>query len=167
MKKTGSYKRILLVLTIALLLWGLWPIKTLVLNDGEGHPLMFIPVEEGQEMVYTSIHSVSNTPLEETLVVVDGGFEAVKVRFKDQSGAGLPEYTYNDSDFYTEDGWLVIEGFNRSYESLSFRVNQLYDNRLKVNGSQILLYNLVGGNKGEVGMTIAAKSRWRTMSTKE
>ncbi len=109
---------------------------------------------------------MSNTPLEETLAVAKGGFEAVKVRFKDQSGAGLPEYTYDEGKFYTEDGWLVIEGVNRYYERLSFRVNVLYDNKLDVNGSEILLYDLVEGNKGEVGMEITNKSRWRLMAAK-
>lgn len=160
------YKKVLLLLTTVFILWGLWPIKTLVMTDGQGHRLMLIPVEEDQQMVYTSIHSVSNTPLEETLTVVEGGFLAVKVRYKDQSGAGLPEFTYDQAEFYTEDGWLVIEGFDRRYEGLSFRVNQVYDNRLKVNGSEILLYNLVEGSKGEVDMKIANRSRWLVMSAK-
>ena len=155
-----TYKRILLISIIGFGLFFMMPVRMLVIKDGDGLVVLRQKVTVGQEMVYTSIHSVSMTPLEETLTIGDqGGFDAVKVRFKDQSGAGLPEMNYGEAEFYTRDGWMVIEGMDRHYDRLSFRINERYDNRLYIDDSQILLYEMVTGGVGELNLSQVFRPR--------
>jgi len=141
------------------MIWGLWPSKVMLLENGDGKDLAIIPVRQGQVAVYTSIHSVSMTPLEETLVVEGSGFLAQKVRYKDQSGAGLPEQAYGGAEYYVEGDWMVIDGMDRYFESLSFRVNKSYDNELIIDNSRILLYEFFEDGLGEVTMDIVFRPR--------
>ena len=150
----GRYKRILLPLMTVLLVL-LWPTTTLEMRDKDGSLLSLESVKSGDTMVYHSIHSVSMTRLEETIRFERSlEFVGVKVRYEDQSGAGLPEFPHDGGNFYTENGWFVLEDYNRVYPSLSFRINEAYDNRLDINGNQILLYNYFDHKKGVLNMKL-------------
>lgn len=133
--------------------------KVMVIVNGDGKDLAMIPVRDGQVAIYTSIHSVSMTPLEETLMVEGSGFKAQKVRYKDQSGAGLPEQAYGEATYRIDGDWMVIEGMDRYYESLSFRINKSYDNQLIIDNSRILLYEFFEDGLGEVTMDLVYRPR--------
>lgn len=144
------YKLLILVGIVIIIFISIKPILCLEIRDGRtGELYDIIEVEDGQAFDYASIHSVSMTPLIETIKVYeDGYFIADTVKYKDQSGAGLPEYAYDDAIFSTDGEWFVIGNMNRRYDDLSFRVNQEYDNAMIINGREIALYHYFKDGKG-------------------
>ncbi len=157
--KTRNNKAIILAIITLVLLVFTWPLKwSLVVEDEDDMVRLVIPITEKLEFTYYSIHSVSRTGLMEYLHVEEQEgtfvFVADKVRYEDQSGAGLPEYAYDGSRFYEEDGYFYIDGMDRVYKSLSFQVEEAYMNTLFIEGHEYLLYTWPKDRKGSVEFTI-------------
>ncbi len=144
------YKGILLLLIVFLVL-VMWQDLSLELISGEGDLLMVHPINHMDQVVYESIHSVSLTRLQESIEIHKEGFFIIRtVKYEDQSGAGLPEYTYDEAVFYIEDNWFVIDKMNRRFDDLEFWVDAAYENTLTISGTRIPLYKLFEKEKGSI-----------------
>lgn len=153
-------KRILLLLITLVLVWFLLPELDLNLKDANGRVIDVIKVEDQATMVYHSIHSVTMTRLQETIRIDrEQGFISTKVRYEDQGGAGLPEFPHSGGTFYIEDGWFVLEGYDRVFDELSFQVEKAYDNRLVIDGNQILLYHYWDRQQGVVNLEVLKSTK--------
>lgn len=158
MRKVNQ-KAIVMALIVIILLGMSWPVKWALVITNDDHQTVYTrPFDDGLEFEYMSIHSVSLTTLLEYIRIEerDGAyvFVADKVRYEDQSGAGLPEYAYEDSVFYEEDGYFFIEGMDRVFKDLSFQVEEQYNNTLFIDQVSYRLYDWVDDRKGSVSFEI-------------
>lgn len=150
-KKTFLY----VVLILAFLISICIPITYLSV-ESSGNNIFFIEkVSLGDSIQLHSIHSASSTPLEETLFVGDKQKLILqKVKFFDQSGAGLPELANSPEDFYIEGDGFVIDNMNRSHMVISMYVEELYENQLTIHGKVIRLFDFFPLKNGSVELKI-------------
>src|SRR5512133_518899 len=88
-----------LILATALLIWALWPVTVLEFRSGpEGLLLKSIPVSTGERVVYSYVHSIQKTRVDETLEVGRDGHMIVRGAVYDMTGVGLPSDDF-DGDF--------------------------------------------------------------------
>ncbi|GAW91583.1 DUF1850 domain-containing protein [Calderihabitans maritimus] len=78
------------------------------------------------------IHSVELEPWQETFQLRKGRLVLQETRFK-AYGAGMP--TNGKEEIFVENGWIIIRGINRTYDSLPISIS-------KVSG-----YQLISGEK--------------------
>lgn len=125
-----------------------FPTKCLQITDVENDDVLRnIPVKEGQVIVYHSIHSVSNTPLEEHLAIQGKELSLKEVRYIDQGGAGMPEYGYGSEVFENKGDYFVISNFQRVFPEIIFNIQEKYKNRLVVGQKGYDLTSMVPNNK--------------------
>lgn len=119
----------------------------LVIRDGDtGKELSSYPVRDGDEFSITFIHSVNKSPVT----------DVYKIRGKDifvertiyyAFGAGVQtEIEEGQSLEYGEDGSMIVSGFNRRMERLSYIVGTVSDHILKVGERTVSLRELCGKN---------------------
>lgn len=135
---------------------GMIPMRTVELYDIPTEKIFRIIVVETQsQMNYSYTHSVSRTPIIEHMKLSEESeLITYRVDYKDQSGAGLPEYASEGAVFREEDGWFVIDGLTRSYRSHQIHVNELYNNSLEIEGETIKLYDYYEEKKGLIGIKV-------------
>lgn len=136
---------ILIFLSIIFLIYLLSP-QAMVFQivDSKGTIRWMQKVKGGTTFEIYSIHSVTNTPLVELLEIKEeGGFITTAVRYKDQGGAGLPEFNYSGEIFAVEEDGYVISGLNRHYQQLTSWVDKAYDNTIRLDGKEVKLFELV------------------------
>jgi len=134
-------------------------VAVLQMTDNKNNLLYHMEVNEGDSFDYFSIHSVSGTTLLETIVIEENCFVTKKARYEDQSGAGLPEYAYDESEFYIEEGFFVIDDLDRINESLIFQVEEEYDNTIYIHNENIPLFSFFERGQGVVKFEILMKNR--------
>jgi len=153
-------QKAVVIAVITLVFLGVtWPIKWgMVITDDMNKKVFVLPVSGDMEFSHSSIHSVSKTILVEYFSIneYDGRYVFVtdKVRYEDQSGAGLPEYAYDESVFYEEDGYFYIDDIGRIHERMIFQVEETYQNRLYINKSTYDLYGWTDDGKGSLTFDI-------------
>lgn len=139
----------MVVVAIAASVFILRHISTLVLviRDGDtGKELSSYPVRDGDEFSITFVHSVNKSPVT----------DVYKIRGKDifvertiyyAFGAGVQtEIEEGQSLEYGEDGSMIVTGFNRRMERLSYIVGTVSDHILKVGEQTVSLRELCGKN---------------------
>ncbi len=119
----------------------------LVLSDGDtGTIYGEFNVEEGSMFSITFIHSVNKSPIEEIYQIKDDGIyleECIYSAF----GAGVAtEVEEGQTLTYTDDGKMIISGFDRKIDNLSYIVGTVSDHVLKINNEEISLRDLCGRN---------------------
>ena len=120
---------------------------SLVLSDGDtGTIYGEFNVEEGSMFSITFIHSVNKSPIEEIYQIKDDGIyleECIYSAF----GAGVAtEVEEGQTLTYTDDGKMIISGFDRKIDNLSYIVGTVSDHVLKINNEEISLRDLCGRN---------------------
>lgn len=99
-----------------------------------------VKVKPGDEVILSYIHSSDKTPVKQVFTV--SGDELLKLQEERYRwyGAGLEfgsRYEVN-----TEDGWVRITGYDRSFETLPVRVAETVSQELVVNDKVIVLTEL-------------------------
>lgn len=156
MKRRLSGRRLITGLIIAVVLLGLfWPVRFLSVTDRETEKgLLKLEVVEGESLIYSYIHSVSGTEIREYIRVDEEDLITFKVMYKDQSGAGLPEYIDEGAVFSQVDGWMVIEGLERVVSPMQIHVSEVYQNRIQVGDMDFLLSDRFRNAKGSVRVEV-------------
>ena len=94
----------------------------------------------------TFIHSVNKSAVEEVYQIKEDGIyleECIYSAF----GAGVAtEVEDGQTLTYTDDGKMIISGFDRKIDNLSYIVGTVSDHVLKINDEEISLRDLCGRN---------------------
>ncbi|MCW3489683.1 DUF1850 domain-containing protein [Dethiobacter alkaliphilus] len=102
-----------------------------------------IPVEAGEEIEFSYIHSSDGTPVEQSFIVKDDGLlHLVEERYA-WYGAGLEFGSGLEVD--TTGDMVRITGYDRSFAELPFRVAWTVPQEFQIRDKKILLSDLAPG----------------------
>lgn len=133
---------------IIVLLFLLCKQRVFIVFDQNENVVKYISkVNIGDKIEFKYIHSVSKTPITETLEIQNGILALNKVEYIDQGGAGMPEYPRGAEVFESKDGKFIISNFNRKFEQIPIRVQGKYKDELILNNENIKLYQIIENNK--------------------
>ncbi|NLW57000.1 MAG: DUF1850 domain-containing protein [Firmicutes bacterium] len=119
----------------------------LILRNGDtGELFRSFPVKEGEEFSVTFVHSVNQTPVTDVYQIKKGKIYVVRTIYY-AFGAGVQsELEEGQSLEYGRDGSMIVSGFNRRMEHLSYIVGTVSDHTLQIGGELISLRGLCGRN---------------------
>ena len=129
---------------MVLVTWSLWPTTVLEIREGEGGPLVkVIPVNPGDRITYSYVHSIQKRPVDEILEVAPNGHLVVRETDYDMLGVGLPSDVLDgDFVFDQENERFRIVNMSRDIPVMRVRVASTQPNRLKVGGEEFRLDSL-------------------------
>ncbi len=110
---------------------------------GGSQTLAIVPAEKNMEFSIHFIHSVQKTPVLENLHVNEqqDGFVLDSTKYQ-SFGVGLP-FLASEGSFHEEGDYLVLDGMQRSFPSLSLRPGIGTELTLWIQGKEYRLYELV------------------------
>ena len=153
--KKNKTRYLYVVIILGFLVFLSIPISYLSIESLANKIFFVEKVNVGDRLQLHSIHSASSTPLEKTLFVGENQTIILqKVKFFDQTGAGLPELAKSPEDFYIEENGFVIDNMQRSFTIIGMQVDELYENQLTIHGKNISLFDFFSSKKGSVEIKI-------------
>ena len=117
----------------------------LVLTDNDsGEELARYDVKRGDVFSITFIHSVNKTPVTDYYEVRDGDFYVTATKYY-SFGAGVQTEIEDEQTLtYTDDGGMLVSGFNRKMTGMIYVVGMVSDHTLEIGGREISLRDLCG-----------------------
>lgn len=119
----------------------------LILRNGDtGKTIASYPMDGGDEFSVTFVHSVNRSPVTDVYQI--RGCEIYVTRTIYYSfGAGVQtEIEEGQTLEYGEDGSMIVSGFERRMDNLSYIVGTVSDHILKIGGETVSLRELCGRN---------------------
>lgn len=137
----------MVTITASVLLLFSFSTLCLILKNGDtGELIKFFPVNEGEEFSITFVHSVNQTPVTDVYQVKSGKIYVVRTVYY-AFGAGVQtELEEGQILEYGQDGSMIVSGFNRLMDRLSYIVGTVSDHTLQIGGDVISLRELCGRN---------------------
>ncbi len=119
----------------------------LILRNGDtGKIIAAYPVKDGDGFSITFIHSVNNTPVTDIYEIRGYGIFVIKTIYY-SFGAGVQTQIEEGQTLeYGEDGSMIISGFEREMQNLSYIVGTVSDHVLEIGGEKVSLRELCGRN---------------------
>lgn len=119
----------------------------LVIHSGkDNHCFAAYPATEGMTFSVTFIHSVNQSPVCDVYQIRHGGIYVIETHYS-SFGAGVQTQLEPGQRLtYGNNGEMIISGFNKKFERLSYIVGTVSDHILQINGKKISLRNLCGKN---------------------
>ena len=102
-------------------------------------------LEKNGEFAIEFIHSVNQGPVRETFRVDGGLLKPLSVRFT-SFGAGMQSDLLEGMSFDQDGDYMILTGFDSSFDELSYIVGTVSDHLLFINGETISLRDLCGRN---------------------
>ncbi|MCL2480294.1 MAG: DUF1850 domain-containing protein [Spirochaetaceae bacterium] len=102
-------------------------------------------VDETKEFAIEFIHSVNQSPVQETFIIEGKMIRLLSVRFF-SFGAGMQSDLYEGQKLSRDGDALVITGFNTSFRELNYIVGTVSDHLLYINDNVFSLRELCGRN---------------------
>lgn len=138
----------LLLTAVALLFCSLYVLRTgkrhLVLEAEGGEVCLELEIEENQEFSIEFIHSVNRTPVIDFYEARPDGIYVTKTLYY-SFGAGVQSALEEGQELsYTEDGGMLVSGFNRKIDGLSYVVGKVSDHLLRIGGREYSLRDVCG-----------------------
>jgi|SRR5690554_4876085 hypothetical protein len=139
---------IVVTVTVSVFLFFTLSSPCLVLKNGEtGEVIASFPVSDGEEFSVTFIHSVNQTPVTDVYQIKKGRIYVVRTIYY-SFGAGVQtEIGEGQSLEYGRDGAMIVSGFNRVMDRLSYIVGTVSDHTLQIGEEIISLRELCGRNR--------------------
>lgn len=133
---TGSGAALLLATLFAVGAWLLVPRSVVEVKSSEtGERYFAARVEEGDLVRLSWTHSIEKTPWVEEYEISDGELHLRETRVK-SFGAGVDQ---NAPKVENRDGWVVMSGYERSFETLRFFHSRNVERKLLVAGERVNL----------------------------
>lgn len=119
----------------------------LVLRNGDtGKVITTYPIKDGDEFSITFVHSVNNSPVTDVYQTKNGKIYVVRTIYY-SFGAGVQtEIEKGQTLKYGQDGSMIVSGFNKRMDNLSYIVGTVSDHILEIGGESISLRELCGQN---------------------
>ncbi|HHW67304.1 DUF1850 domain-containing protein [Defluviitalea raffinosedens] len=133
--------------TVSVILFFVFSSPCLILkNSDTGEIIASFPVNDGDEFSVTFIHSVNNSPVTDVYQIRTGKMYVDRTIYY-AFGAGVQtEIEEGQSLEYGSDGAMIVSGFNKLMDRLSYIVGTVSDHILHINGKDISLRELCGKN---------------------
>jgi hypothetical protein len=115
-------------------------------NSDSGKTIASFPVKQGDEFSVTFIHSVNKSPVTDVYQIRDGKIYVVRTIYY-AFGAGVQtEIGEGQTLSYGPDGSMIVSGFDRELDNLSYIVGTVSDHTLLIGGNTLSLRELCGKN---------------------
>lgn len=137
----------IVVIAASVILYYLFSAPCLLLRNADtGKIISAYPVNEGTQFSITFIHSVNKSPVTDVYEIRNGKIFVVRTIYY-SFGAGVQtEIEENQTLEYGDDGSMIVSGFNRQIDNLSYIVGTVSDHILEINGKSVKLRELCGRN---------------------
>ena len=121
--------------------------EKLVLRDGDSRKIYAqYDAPEGTRFSVAFIHSVNKTEVKETYEIKQDGIYLQECLYSGFGAGVATEVEEGQTLTYTEDGRMLISGYNIKIPGLSYIVGTVSDHVLEINGEEISLRELCGRN---------------------
>lgn len=119
----------------------------LILKNGDtNETIQAFPIEDGDEFSVTFIHSVNKSPVTDVYQIRNNKIYVVRTIYY-AFGAGVQtEIEEGQQLEYGQDGSMIVSGFDRLLNDLSYIIGTVSDHTLQINGETISLRKLCGRN---------------------
>lgn len=116
--------------------WLLAPVWYVEVWDRDSRETYFArPVEEGDPVRLSWVHSIEHTPWVEMYRVSDGKLALEETRIK-SFGAGVDQIA---PEVATEDGWVILRGTGRVFPALHLIYSREVDYDMRIGGRKLAL----------------------------
>ncbi len=138
---------LMIIITAAAVLIAGFSTEYLILyNSDTGERYISEKAEEGMMFSVEFVHSVNQTPVEDTYIIENGEIRAYSTVYR-SFGAGVQtSLSGNEKLTYDDEGNMVITGFDITYDPLRYVVGTVSDHILTVGGEEISLRDTCGRN---------------------
>ncbi|HHU50429.1 MAG TPA: DUF1850 domain-containing protein [Firmicutes bacterium] len=135
------------IVTVSIFLLITLSAPHLILKNGDtGEVIKAFPVKDGEEFSVTFVHSVNQTPVTDVYQIRSDGIYVVRTIYY-AFGAGVQtELEEGQTLEYGLDGSMVVSGFHRRMDRLSYIVGTVSDHILQIDGETLSLRELCGRN---------------------
>ncbi|NLY74376.1 MAG: DUF1850 domain-containing protein [Firmicutes bacterium] len=147
MKRFLTGAAVVVIIASSVFIYNIFWAPSLVLSDGNtGKTFAVYPVNEGDEFSVTFVHSVNKSPVTDVYQIRNGAIYVSRTIYY-SFGAGVqtrlePGQTLE----YGGDGSMIVSGFQRRLDNLSYIVGTVSDHILKIGGESVSLRDLCGRN---------------------
>lgn len=107
--------------------------------------ILSTPVDIGDVVIYSYVHSADKTPVEQVFVIEADLALHLKAERYAWYGAGLETGSGLDLEVSFEDGMVSVTGYNRSFSALLMRVARTVPQEFVVNDRRFLLSDIARG----------------------
>lgn len=147
MKRLLTGAAIVVIIAASVFIYFILSSPCLILKNGDtGKTLAVYRIEEENEFSITFVHSVNKSPVTDVYEIRNGDIYVVRTIYY-SFGAGVQtEIEEGQTLEYGEDGSMIVSGFDRPMDNLSYIVGTVSDHILEINGSSVKLRELCGRN---------------------
>lgn len=147
MKRVLTGTAVVVIIAFSVFIYYFITAPCLILRDGDtGKLIAAYPMNEGDEFSVTFVHSVNNSPVTDVYKIHNSNIFVVRTIYY-SFGAGVQTEIEADQTLeYGEDGSMIVSGFQRPMDKLSYIVGTVSDHILKINTKSISLRDLCGRN---------------------
>ncbi len=147
MKRKLTGAALVLIVASSVFLYFIISVPCLLLKDGDtGKVLAEYPLSEGEEFSVTFIHSVNNSPVTDVYEFRGAGIFVVRTIYY-SFGAGVQSEVGEGQVLeFGDDGSMIVSGFERQINNLSYIVGTVSDHTLFINDESFSLRELCGQN---------------------
>jgi hypothetical protein len=147
MKRLLTGAAIVVMIAASVFIYFILSSPCLILKNGDtGKTLAVYRIEEGSKFSITFVHSVNKSPVTDIYEIRKGEIYVVRTIYY-SFGAGVQtEIEEGQTLEYGEDGSMIVSGFERPMDNLSYIVGTVSDHILEINGSSVMLRELCGRN---------------------
>ncbi len=147
MKRILTGAALVLIVASSVFFYFIFSEPCLLLKDGDtGETLAEYPMSEGDEFSVTFIHSVNNSPVTDVYEFRDARIFVVRTIYY-SFGAGVQsEVGEGQALEYGDDGSMIVSGFERQMDNLSYIVGTVSDHTLYINDESFSLRKICGRN---------------------
>ncbi len=147
MKHVMTGATLVLIVASSVFLYLIFSTPCILLKDGDTDKVIaFYPVNEGDEFSITFVHSVNKTPVTDVYEYRDGSIFVIRTIYY-SFGAGVQtEVGEGQTLEYAEDGSMIVSGFDKQMDSLSYIVGTVSDHMLEIGNESVSLRELCGRN---------------------
>ena len=135
------------IIAVLIMLYFEFTPAYLVLTNGDtGELLAEFPVRSGDNFSISFVHSVNKSSVTDVYEVRGNAIFVVSTIYY-SFGAGVQtEIQEGQTLEYGEDGSMIVSGFNKRMDNLSYIVGTVSDHILEINGRSVGLRELCGKN---------------------
>ncbi len=147
MKRILAGAALVLIVASSVFLYFVFSTPCILLKDGDtGQVFAYYPAKEGDEFSVTFIHSVNNSPVTDVYEIRDDKIFVIRTIYY-SFGAGVQTEVGEEQTLeYGEDGSMIVSGFEKQLDSLSYIVGTVSDHILEIGNESISLRELCGRN---------------------
>ena len=147
MKQLLTGAAVVVIIASSVFIYALLASPYLILRKGDtGKMYTAYPVNEGDEFSVTFVHSVNRSPVTDVYMIRGGAIYVTRTIYY-SFGAGVQSQLEPGQTLqYGADGSMIVSGFARRLDNLSYIVGTVSDHTLRISGESVSLRDLCGRN---------------------